>query len=337
MQTLLKGRALAAAGAVLIGITATATTATTASAQRMVFATQKAGTIYYLLGSGFSKMLSEQLKRRVTVQPYSGSSVYLPLIDNGEAALAFSSSLDAGSAFKGEGRTATKNLRLLARIWGLKVAFMVRADAGIKTIKDLKGKRVTTEMKGQRAMGSVMQLMIKAGGLKLSDVKAITVANVGAGTTALIEGNVDATFIAVGIPLVKRANGKIPGGVSYVDMAGGNLSPKYLNGMVAGVYPTTVSPTKRMPEVKAKLETVAFDIYLISSTKTSAKDVKAVLTAVTDQFKALQKAYPPLRRGKVAGFAPANNTLPYHPGAVEFYKSKGMWKDANTKQEATFK
>lgn len=334
MQKLLHRRGLLVAGAVVIGA---ASWASTASAQRMIFATQQAGTMYYTLGSGFAKMLSEQLKRRVTVQPYSGSSVYLPLVDNGEATLGFSSSLDAGSSYAGEGRSPLKKLRLVARIWGLKTAFMVRANAGIKTVKDLKGKRVTTDMKGQRAMGSVMQLIVKAGGLQLSDVKRVTVANVGAGTKALIEGNVDATFIAVGIPLVKRANAAIPGGVAYVDMSGGDTSPEYLAGQVPGVYPTTLEPTKRMPEVKSKITTVAFDIYLVTGADVPAKDVRATLTALADQFKALQEAYPPLRRGKVAGFAPANNTVPYHEGAIEYYKAKGMWKEANTEHEASFK
>ncbi len=334
MKKLVHGRTLLVAGAVVIGLSAAANTA---SAQRMIFATQQAGTIYYLLGSGFSKMLTEQLKRKVTVQPYSGSSVYLPLLNNGEATLGFSSSLDAGTSYAGEGRSALKKLRLVARIWGLKTALMVRASSGIKTVKDLKGKRVTTDMKGQRAMGSVMQLIVKAGGLKLSDVKRVTVANVGAGTKALIEGNVDATFIAVGIPLVKRAHAAIPGGVAYVDMAGGKTSDAYLGSQVAGVYSTTLEPSKRMPEVTSKITTVAFDIYLVTGADTPAKDVAAVLTAVTDQFKALQKAYPPLRRGRAAGFAAANNTIPYHKGAIEYYKAKGMWKDANMKHEASFK
>ncbi len=334
MKTTTYGRSLLVAGAVALGA---AGISNGASAQRMIFATQQAGTIYYLLGSGFSKMLTEQLKRRVTVQPYSGSSVYLPLLNNGEATLGFSSSLDAGTSYAGDGRSPLKNLRLVARIWGLKTAFMVRADSGIKTIKDLKGKRVTTDMKGQRAMGSVMQLMIKAGGLKLSDVKRVTVANVGAGTKALIEGNVDATFIAVGIPLVKRANSAIPGGVTYVDLAGGNTSDSYLGSQVPGVYASTVVPSKRMPEVKSKLTIVAFDIYLVTGAETSDKDVQAVLSAVSEQFAALQKAYPPLRRGKVSGFAVTNNTLPYHKGAIAYYKSKGMWKEANDKHEASFK
>ena len=167
-----------------------------AQGKGMIFAAQEAGTAYYTIGSGLAKLLGDKLGRRVAVQPYSGSSVYLPLLDSGEATLAFSSTLDANDAYKGEGRAPLKGLRAVARIWPLRVALMVRADAGIKTVADLKGKRVTVDLKGQRAMGQVIRGMLAAGGLKETDVKALTVANVGEAAKGLTEGNLDAAFIA---------------------------------------------------------------------------------------------------------------------------------------------
>lgn len=89
---------------------------------RMIFATQESGTFYYSLGAGFSKLLSRDLERKVTVQPCSGSSVYLLLLDNGEAALGFSSSLDSGDGYRGVRRTPLGNLRAIARIWSPRVA-----------------------------------------------------------------------------------------------------------------------------------------------------------------------------------------------------------------------
>lgn len=304
-----------------------------AQGKRMVFATMGSGTMYYTLGSGFSKMLTEKLNRRVTVQPYTGSSVYLPLVNQGEATLAFSSSLDADAAYRGTDRAALKDLRAIARIWPLKVAFMVRQSSGIRTIQDLKGKRVTVNFKGQRAMSSVTRAMLATGGLSDKDVKSITVGNVGAGSKALIEGNVDASFIAVGIPLVKQAHAAIPGGVTYVDLSTGNTSPAFLSSQVNGVYATTVAPAKRLPEVKAKITTTAFDIFLLTSAKTPDADVAAVLKAVHENFAGLQKSYPPLRRGNVKGFASPTNTTPYHPAAAAYYKSKGMWTAANDAKE----
>lgn len=334
MLTKTIGRALLTAVA-MAGVTVAASAAH-AGGDRMVFATMPGGTMYYTLGTGVSAMLTKKLDRKVTVQPHSGSSVYLPLIDAGEAQLGFSSSLDADAAFRGTDRKPLKNLRAVARVWALKVALMARESAGLKTVKDLKGKRVVVDFKGQVAMGKVIRAMLATGGLGPKDVKAVTVGNVRAGNEALIKGNVDVTFIAVGIPLVKQANSKIPGGVRYIDLAGGDISPATLGKHANGVYATDVKPAAHLPEVKAPIKTTAFDILLVTSAKTPAKDVKAVLAALSSEFKGLQKSYPPLRRGKVAGFASPTNTVPYHAGAVAFFKEKGMWSAANDKREASF-
>jgi len=334
MNAKLSRRLFAAA---LAAGSALGTVASASAAGRLIFATQQSGTMYYTLATGFSKMLTSKLGRKVAVQPYSGSSVYLPLINSGEASLAFSSSLDAYPGYNGTDRKALKDMRAIARIWPLKVALMAREKAGIKTIADFKGKRVVIDFKGQKAMRRVIRAMMATGGLAEKDVKGVTVGSVVSGNKALIEGNVDVTFIAVGIPLVKRAHAAIPGGVNYIDLTGGNVSPTFLASKAGGVYPAKLAPAKRMPEVKKEITIVAFDIFLLTSAKTPAADVKAVLAAISENFAGLQKDYPPLRRGRADKFAATTNTLPYHKAAVAYYKAKGMWPPANDATEKTFK
>ena len=308
-----------------------------AQGKGMIFAAQEAGTAYYTIGSGLAKLLGDKLARRVAVQPYSGSSVYLPLLDSGEATLAFSSTLDANDAYKGEGRAPLKGLRAVARIWPLRVAMIVRADSGIKTVADLKGKRVTVDLKGQRAMGQVIRGMLAAGGLKETDVKALTVANVGEGAKGLTEGNLDAAFIAVGIPLVKQAHSTISGGVAYADVGSGPDKTKAIQTFSAGSYPDRLDPAPHLPEVKAPIHVAAFDILLLTGAKTPDADIAAVLKVLEESFADLQKDYPQLRTGDAKKLALPTNTIPYHPGAIAYFKSRGMWTPANEEREKGFK
>lgn len=308
-----------------------------AQGKGMVFATQEAGTAYYTIGSGLAKILGEKLKRRVAVQPYSGSSVYLPLLDSGEATLAFSSTLDANDAYKGEGRAPLKGLRAVARIWPLRVALMVRANSGIKTVADLKGKRVTLDLKGQRAMGQVIRGILATGGLKDADVKGLTVANVGEGAKGLTEDNLDAAFVAVGIPLVKQAHSTISGGVAYVDIGAGADKAKALAAVSPGSYTDRLDPAPHLPEVKAPIHTAAFDILLLTGAKTPDADIGAVLKVLEESFAELQKDYPQLRTGDAKKLALPTNTVPYHPGAAAYFKAKGMWTPANEEREKGFK
>ncbi len=307
-----------------------------ASAQRMIFATQDPGTLYHTLGSGMAALLTQELGRQVTVQPYGGSSVYLPLLDNGEATLGFSSSLDAGASYRGEGRAPLRNLRAVARIIGLRTAMMVRAQSGIRTVADLKGKRVVLNLKGQRAMGQVIRAMLAAGGLGEEDVQAVTLGNVKLGAQALIEGNVDATFIAVGIPLVQQAHAAIPGGVRYADIAGERATQAFLSRFADGLYPAVVEPAPHLPEVPEPVTVAAFDVFLLTGAGTPEEDVQAVLRVLWENFDRLQKDYPQLRASRRDLFAAATNTVPYHPGAVAFYREIGLWSEANEAREQSF-
>lgn len=316
---------------------ALSTTPAGAQGKGMIFAAQEAGTAFYTIGSGMAKLLGEKLNRRVAVQPYSGSSVYLPLLDSAEATLGFSSTMDANDAYNGTDRAALKNLRTVGRIWPLRVGLMIRADSGIKTVADLKGKRVTIDLRGQRAMGSVVRAMLATGGLKDADVRNVPVANVAAGAKSLTEGDVDAAFIAVGIPIVKQAHNTISGGVAYVDMGSGPDHAKIMASVAPGTYPARLDPAPHLPEVKTPIHTPAFDIMMLTSAKVSDADIAAVIKALHEGYAELQKDYPQLRDGDAKLLAAPSNTAPYHPGAIAYFKEKGLWTPANEEREKGFK
>lgn len=329
-----KRRSLAVFAAVWALVAAAAGPA--AAQGRMIFATQDPGTLYHTLGSGLAALLSEKLGRQVTVQPYGGSSIYLPLLDSGEATLGFSSALDAGAAWRGEDREPLRNLRAVARILGLRTALMVRADSGIRHVSDLAGKRVTVDLKGQRAMGQVIRAILATGGLDENKVEAVTVGNVKLGTQALIEGNVDAAFVAVGIPLVKQAHAAIPGGVRYADMSGERATAEFLSQFADGLYPAVVEPAPNLPEVTEPVTVAAFDVFLLTGAGTPDGDVRAVLGVLWDEFERLQQDYPQLRASSRDRFAAPTNTVPYHPAAVAFFREKGLWTEANEARERAF-
>ena len=78
----------------------------------------------------------------------------------------------------------------------------------------------------------------------------------------------------------------------------------------------------------------AFDSYLNAGTQVSNEDAYRMAKALYDNWKQLQKDYGPLRGTKQAKLAPANNPIPYHPGAAKYYKEVGIYTDANAKNDA---
>jgi TRAP transporter TAXI family solute receptor len=309
-------------------------TTTAKAADRFTLGTNPQGTIYYTIGGAIAAALQDKLGKKVTVQPYSGSSVYLPLIAAGEVSMGLNSSLDLGEARSGTFGKNAKNLRVLARLWPLNVALVARRDLGISKISELKGKRVVTDLSALKAMSRLSKTILNLGGLDVKDVQAVTVAGLGSGMQRLTENSLDATLIAVGIPLTKQAQASIPGGIRYLSIEGEGATTEKAEAAYPGTYLTTIKPTKRLPEVTEPVTVASFDVFLTAGPEMSDADATAIVAALYDSLPQLKKSYPPLGGAAQAKLSAPSNTAPYHPGAVAFFKKKNMWSKANAARDA---
>lgn len=304
-----------------------------AQMRRIAIGTNPAGTDYYQIGGGLAKLFSEKLGAQAIVQPYAGSSVYLPLIEAGEVTMGLSSTLDSGGAFRGEqGRPPMKKLRSLARMWPLAYAMVVRKDSPIRGVADLKGKRVVISFKANVALEPIHHAVLATAGLSAADVVPVSVGGIPQGMRGVVEGNIDATWAAVGIPAVREAHASV--GVRYVDFAGPRFNDEFLGERVAGLFAQPLKPAPHLSEVTEPVQITGFDVFLIGSSELAEADAGRILDALHDNFEGLQKDYATLRRGARDLMARATNTVPYHPGATAFYRARGLWSAANDKQDA---
>ena len=335
MQTF--NRRILAAG-LLAGLILAPAAGALAQTKRVTIGTNPAGSIYYALGGGLAKVVTEKMGVQAIVQPYAGSSVYLPLINNGEVTTGLSSTLDSGAAYNGsDGRKPMKEMRSLLRIFSLPYTVMVRADSGLKTVADLKGKKVVMEFKALRGLQPMNEAMILAGGLKLSDITPITVAGLKQGLDAVADKTADATAIAAGIAMVKEVHASIPGGVRYLNITGQNANDDFMEKTLAGSATMELKPNPRMPEVTEPVKIGTYHIYLIAGAKLSNADAEKITGIVVDNWAALQKDYPVLRAAKKEDLSLPVNVLPYHPGAIAALKARNMWLAKNNMAEAKFK
>lgn len=302
--------------------------------QRITIGTNPQGSLYYVVGGGIAKILSEELGRRATTQPYAGSSVYLPLVDSGEVTLGLISSLDGGRSYRGEGSEPTRNLRTIARLWPLSYAYVTRADSDIRTIQDLAGKRVVVEIRANAALAAANRAMLASGGLSEDDVESVDIGNLPQGIEGLIEDTLDATAIAVGIPLTRQAHASISGGIRYVALDGENATDAFLEEQLPGLFTTVVEPSDARPGVQEPTKVTGFDVFLIGSAEISDEEAAELARTVHEHFDTLREDYPPLRSAQADEVAAATNTVPYHPGAIAYFKEQGLWSEANEEREA---
>lgn len=306
-----------------------------AKLKRITVGSNPAGSVYFLLAGGFAKLFQTKMKVRATAQPHAGSSVYLPLMDNGEITLGLNSSLDSGLAYGGKkpySRAYTK-VRSIARIWILPYAYMVKENSGIKTVADLKGKRVVINFKTNVSLAQLNRTILSTAGLTPNDVTAVDSGGVVAGINMVVEGRADATTVALAMPKMRQAHATVPGGLRIISL-GPKATDEYMAAGMAGSYTTVAKPNKRRPFVRGETKIAAFDTYMNAGTSVADEDAYAMAKTMYENWKQMQKDYPPLRGVKPSALVPPNNPIPYHPGAAKYWKEVGLWKPANEKQDA---
>ena len=300
-----------------------------AQARRLTIGTNPAGSLYFVIGGGLAKVITEKAGVQTIVQPFTGSSVALPLVNGGELTGSLASTLDAGFAYRGEGPwqgKPMKGLRSLVRILNLPYTFTVRADSGLKTIADLKGKRVVMDFKGQVALKAMNEALVQAGGLSLSDVQHITVAGLKPGLDAVADKAADATAVAAGIAMVQEMHAGTP--VRYLNVTGPNATDEFMAKILPGSSLMRLEPSARMPEVTEPVTIGTYDVYFVVGADLSDQDANMIATTLIETWADLQKDYAPLRGSKLEDLARPTATAPYHPGAIAAFKAKKLWSDA---------
>ena len=187
--------------------------------------TNPAGTVFYAVAGGLASVISGAAPFQAVVQPYTGTSTFLPLLDNGELDLGVVNAVDMGLAYQGPvrfkigGRNPfphVPNTRLLMRGSPLMASLVTRKDTGIKTVHEVKGKRVTGEYPAHLAVWYSVFGSLASGGLSWEDVKVVPVPAVNEGIDALVQGRADVSNHAVGSAKVKEADAAV--GVRYVSL-----------------------------------------------------------------------------------------------------------------------
>jgi TRAP transporter TAXI family solute receptor len=289
------------------------------------------GSLFYSLASGVAKVVSEAAPFQAQAQPYAGSSTFLPLIDSGELDFGIVNAVDMAMAYQGPNKLKiggknpylhVPNSRLIMRGSPLRSSLIVKKDSPIKTIRDVKGKRVTGEYPAQLAVWYNVFGALANGGLTWNDVKVVPVPAVNEGVDALIQGRVDVTTHAIGSAKVKEADAAV--GVRYIPLDCSPQGEDRIKKAVPGYYLSVVKAGSSTGIIE---DTCAYtyDIYLIGHKALPDAVVQATLKAIWDNIAKLPPLHPGFVEWTRDRAVDSEVTMPYHPAAVQFFKEKGIW------------
>lgn len=301
-----------------------------AELKSITIGSNRQGSVFYLLASGFAKELQQQLKVRSTAQPHAGSTVYLPVVDKGEMTLGINNSMDSGAATRGGApfKAQLPNIRALARVWVIPYGILVKKDDGINTVADLKGKKYVTETGPIVNLTNLNMAWLKSAAMSVDDITAIKSGGIVDNVNKVVEGRADAAPAAMGMPVVRKAHASVPGGIKFLPI-GPQGSDALIGGEVPGARTLLVKPSKRMPFVTEPITVTAFDAYLNAGSQVSEEDAYRIIKALHTEWPKLQEAYGPLRGVKQTELTPSSNPHPYHDGVVRYMKEVGLWTAEN--------
>ena len=289
---------------------------TSASAQTYGFAAMQPGTINHTTSSAISKVLKEKGNLNTLVQATAGESVMIAIVDRAEADFAMANAPEIGALIANH-----KNLRMIGPVYTLKTGFWVRKDSGMRTVADLKGKRVTMGYSAMRALDPMSRAILATGGLTEQDIKPVLVPNVMRSADDFAAGAADMFMFAFGAPKVREVDVTV-GGTRILEI------PE-LPGMEAARkispygYLSDVAPGPIFIGVEKPMKVYTIDNILFTHAK-AADDVVYKLIDTMENNKAEMIAVAPnLREFSAAGLNKKYD-FPYHPGALKYFKDKSI-------------
>ena len=284
-----------------------------------------AGT-YYPVGGMIANTVSQPGKLSATAQASAGSVANVNAVAAGQLESGFSQADVATWAFTGkgvwEGKPAVSGLRLIANLYPESVHIVARKGAGIKSVADLKGKRVALDEPGSGTLINARSILA-AYGLKDSDLRPEYIKPNQAGDK-LKDGSLDAFFFTGGWPA---------GAIAELASSGAGIELVAIDGPQAEAIrkassffaPDTI-PADTYKGVGA-VKTLAVGAQWVTSDKVDANLVYEIVKSLYSD--AGQKA---MGAGHAKGkFITKDNAvqgagIPFHPGAARYFKEVGVLK-----------
>ena len=287
---------------------------------RLRIGTAGEGGNYNSLGKALSQTLQKDpYKINVEVKTTAGSAANIRLLSQDYLELAIAQSDVIDEMYAGTLDTqAMKGYSAIASLYPEPVQIVVRADSGIASVSDLAGKKVSVGEADSGTQKNAAQIL-QAYGLtsNMLTVQNMTYAEA---SKALGDGIIDAMFCTAGAPaqVITDLSGTTP--VSLVPIEG--QQSDLLTGAY-GFYAKAVIPAGTYKGQDSDVTTLAVMSVLLASDKTPADKIYTITGALFKEKAALNDAVPvefDLQEQK----AVESVTIPFHPGAAQYYQECGI-------------
>ncbi|MDU9003318.1 TAXI family TRAP transporter solute-binding subunit [Sedimentitalea todarodis] len=283
--------------------------------------------VYYPTGGAICRLVNKGRKEhgiRCSVESTGGSVYNIKTIRAGELEFGVAQSDWQYHAFNGtsenfEADGPMEDLRAVFSVHPEPFTVVARADAGISSFEDLKGKRVNIGNPGSGARGTT-EVVLGAMGWSIDDLALATELKAAEQAAALCDNQIDAMIYTVGHP-----SGSIQEASTACDSVLVNVTGEAIDKLIAdnSYYRTATIPGGMYRGTDEDVTTFGVGATFVTSANVSDEAVYAVVASVFDNFDDFKKLHPAFANLTPEEMATAGLSAPLHPGAAKYYKEKG--------------
>jgi TRAP transporter TAXI family solute receptor len=299
--------------------------ASIASAQTMAVATNPQGSAFYAVGAAVAQVVSENTDMRLLVQPTSGSSENVTLLEQGDVEFAVLNTVELAWARAGDvvhDGKRHENLRLVSAMFQFPISIAVPADSDITSIGDLAGRRVPSEYTSHLTIRYILDALLNTAGLKQDDLEGLPVANYVQGMEALGDGRVEAAVLGPTSGTAREIESRL-GGLRLLPVPNTPEALAAMREKFPGSQHHLLAASRNLPGVDTDTNVMAWSGFLAANADVPAERVRAIVEALIEHGATLASATPTL-----AAFGTRimveDHPVPYHDGAIAAYRAHGL-------------
>ncbi|HEY0329976.1 MAG TPA: TAXI family TRAP transporter solute-binding subunit [Rhodopseudomonas sp.] len=279
--------------------------------------------VYYPLGVAIGKIYSDKIPGvKTQVQATKASVENLVLLQKGSGEIAFSLGDSLKSAWEGDEEAGFKSkldrLRVIGAIYPNYIQIVATAESGIKTLADLKGKSLSV---GAPKSGTELnsRAILKAAGMDYKDIGKVEYLPFAESVDLMKNRQLTATLQSAGLGVASLKDLSNSSEITVVSV------PKEVVDKIGSPFVSAIIPTGTYKGQDKDVPTAAVINYLVTSSAVSDDVAYQMTKLIFDNLPELANAHAAGREIKLETAA-AGSPVPLHPGAIRYYKEKGLIK-----------
>lgn len=297
-----------------------------AQSRRLSIGTADTGGVYYIYGGGIAKIISSYIPNTIaTAEVTPGAVDNVKMLQNKSIDLAFTKSDIAADALRGVGifeKTGKVPVRIIAATHSDIAHVVVWTTSGIEKIEDMKGKRISTSAPGSGHEIVAMRLL-EAANVSVHDIKRERL-SLSESVNAFKDRKIDGFFFATGLPAASMLDLSSTPGISYKILDVQSYLKKIFE-KHGQVYIEAEIPKGTYSKLEKDVKTFAVPVIFVTTEDMDPNLVYLITKTMFEKKPELEAIHKEAKKLNLKS-AISVAGVPYHPGAIRYYKEQGVWK-----------